>query len=103
MKRNNLSKERITQCHTVLPLHPPDAEIRGAHAYGGCPHLRPEAATDNSGECRSAVGITVGLVDAMLTIIHTLSKRDLSPQIVKEALRDLRLDKELTLLLSEKR
>lgn len=92
--------ERVTQCHTVLPLNPPEAEIYGVHKAGGCGHLRPEAADDNSGECRSEVGVTVGLVDGMLAIIHAVSKRDLSPRIVQEALRDLRADEALAMLLS---
>jgi hypothetical protein len=39
--------------------------------------------------CRSEEGITVGLVDALITIHRVLAVRDLSPAPVQEALADL--------------
>ncbi len=43
-------------------------------------------------ECRSDVGITVGLVDSLLTIARVLKTRDLSSRDVQHALSDLRSD-----------
>jgi hypothetical protein len=39
--------------------------------------------------CRSEEGITVGLVDAVISIMRILAVRDLSPHNVQEALADL--------------
>lgn len=39
--------------------------------------------------CRSEEGITVGLVDAIISIIRVLSIRDLNTENVQEALNDL--------------
>lgn len=55
--------------------------------------------TDTHTDCRSEEGITVGLVDAMLTIARVLVHRDLSPAAVKEALRDLAHDEDMTLVI----
>lgn len=38
--------------------------------------------------CRSEEGITVGLVDALISIMRILATRDLSPFDVQEALAD---------------
>jgi hypothetical protein len=46
----------------------------------------------HSTDCRSDEGITVGLVDSILTAAHLLASRDLTPPAVQAALRDLRAD-----------
>lgn len=51
---------------------------------------RGETTTD----CRSEEGITVGLVDAIISISRVLAKRDLSPHAVQEALKDLAADED---------
>lgn len=40
-------------------------------------------------DCRSEEGITVGVIDALITLVYLLRNRDTSPPVVKEALRDL--------------
>ena len=46
-------------------------------------------------DCRSEEGVTTGLVDALISICRILSKRDLSPPAVVEALKDLRSDEDV--------
>lgn len=48
--------------------------------------------------CRSETGVTVGLVDAMISIARVLAKRDLSAAEVQEALLDLRADEDISLI-----
>lgn len=44
-------------------------------------------------DCRSEEGVTVGLIDALISICRVLAKRDLrSSQVVDEALLDLEQD-----------
>ena len=50
-------------------------------------------------DCRSAEGVTVGLIDGLITIARVLTKRDLSPAAVQEALIDLRSDEDLARVL----
>ncbi len=45
--------------------------------------------------CRSEEGITIGLTDALISILRVLVVRDLSPQQVQEALADLFEDPDL--------
>lgn len=45
--------------------------------------------TDQPLSCRSEEGTTVGLVDAVISIIRVLAPRDLSAASVQEALADL--------------
>ncbi len=52
--------------------------------------------------CREENGITVGLVDSLISICRILKKRDLSPKEVKEALKDLRADEDLDHVLNSK-
>lgn len=49
-----------------------------------------EAFTD----CRSEEGITVGLIDTLITICRILRHRDLSGVATKEALKDLASDED---------
>ena len=46
-------------------------------------------------DCRSEEGITVGLIDAIISICRVLSERDLSPPAVREAIEDLRTDEDV--------
>lgn len=51
-------------------------------------------------DCRSDVGITVGLIDALITIARVLAHRDFTPPEVAEALMDLRDDEDLQRVLT---
>ena len=56
----------------------------------------------NQIDCRSETGITIGLIDALITINRLLIDRDLTDTDVKEALKDLKADtdfKDLLLVL----
>lgn len=46
-------------------------------------------------DCRSEEGITVGLVDAIISILRVLAPRDLRTKNVREALADLSADPDL--------
>ncbi len=50
-------------------------------------------------DCRDTVGITVGLIDSIITISRILKDRDLQNKEVREALLDLRQDEDLKFLL----
>lgn len=50
-------------------------------------------------DCRSEEGITVGLVDALITTARVLATRDLSLPAVREALADLRDDESVAAVL----
>jgi hypothetical protein len=58
-------------------------------------------AAETHTDCRSETGITVGLIDAVITIVHLLAERDLSSPEVQEALKDLRQDEDLRKVLGE--
>jgi len=53
-------------------------------------------------DCRSTEGVTVGLIDALISISRILAKRDLSPEVVQEALKDLRSDEDVAFLMESK-
>lgn len=46
-------------------------------------------------DCRSEEGITVGLIDALISICRILAKRDLTTPQAGEALLDLRQDEDV--------
>jgi hypothetical protein len=46
-------------------------------------------------DCRSEEGITVGLIDSLISISRILSKRDMSSGAVQEALKDLHNDEDV--------
>lgn len=48
--------------------------------------------TTSHTDCRSEIGITVGLVDAIISVLRVLSPRDLTEKEVIEALTDLKDD-----------
>lgn len=51
-------------------------------------------------DCRSEVGITVGLIDSIIFISRILRHRDLSNEEVIEALKDLSNDSDLKYILN---
>ena len=51
--------------------------------------------------CRSETGITVGLVDSMISISRVLAHRDFNPVEVTEALKDLRDDPDIRKVFEE--
>ena len=53
----------------------------------------------NTTDCRSPEGVTVGLVDCIITAARVLRGRDLRAPAVVEALRDLRADEDVRSLL----
>ncbi|NCN07516.1 hypothetical protein GW933_02370 [Candidatus Falkowbacteria bacterium] len=53
----------------------------------------------NKIDCRSEDGITVGLIDALISIARILSKRDFQPVTVQEALKDLADDEDIDMIL----
>lgn len=50
-------------------------------------------------DCRSEEGITTGCIDSIIAIARIAAKRDLTPEPVQEALKDLRHDEDLQSLL----
>lgn len=54
----------------------------------------------NTIDCRSEVGVTIGLVDSIITAARVLAGRSLADPAVVEALTDLRGDEDLALLLA---
>lgn len=51
-------------------------------------------------DCRSEVGITVGLIDGLIAIGRILRQRELSHPEVAEALKDLAGDEDIDFLLA---
>ena len=49
--------------------------------------------------CRSDEGITVGIVDSIITSLRLLKTRDLDPQLVQESLLDIGDDPDFDFLL----
>lgn len=56
--------------------------------------------TESYTDCRSEVGITVGLVDSVITTMRVLVTRDLTDPEVQQALQDLRDDEDFAFFLS---
>lgn len=48
-----------------------------------------------STDCRDEQGVTVGLVDALISIARVLAQRDLQDPVVQEALKDLAQDEDM--------
>jgi hypothetical protein len=46
-------------------------------------------------DCRSEEGVTVGLIDALITLARVLTDRDFTPPAVVEALKDLADDEDI--------
>ncbi len=51
-------------------------------------------------DCRSDEGVTVGLIDAMISIARVLAHRDFTPPAVVEALKDLSEDEDVKTIIS---
>lgn len=49
---------------------------------------------ETSTDCRTEEGVTVGLIDAIITLFRLLRKRDLSGPAAMEALEDLAQDED---------
>lgn len=51
-------------------------------------------------DCRSEEGVTIGLIDAMISIARVLAKRNLAlgSENVHEAIKDLRSDEDIAYL-----
>lgn len=52
-------------------------------------------------DCKSPDGITVGIIDAIITLCHLLQSRSIDSQEAKEALRDLLTDDSFKYLFSD--
>lgn len=82
-----------TGCRVQTPL----ARIQAGHKFNhsdDCSTL-----TESFTECKSEEGVTVGLIDSILTCAHVLASRDLSGKAIKDALQDLHEDKDLAALI----
>lgn len=53
----------------------------------------------NSTDCRSEVGVTVGMIDAIISIARVLRHRDKDDFAVMEALADIKQDEDVAHLL----
>lgn len=51
-------------------------------------------------DCRSDVGVTVGLIDSLISIGRILARRDFTDPAVAEALADLRDDEDMRAILA---
>lgn len=52
-------------------------------------------------DCRTDVGVTVGLIDTIITAARVLRDRDLDHDAVREALADLRADEDVAAVLAD--
>ena len=55
--------------------------------------------TESTTDCRSEEGITVGLIDSLISISRILAKRDLNSPAVLEALKDLQSDSDVKIII----
>jgi len=51
-------------------------------------------------DCKTEEGITVGLIDAMMSIARVLRDRELHSEVVQEALQDIRDDDDMHWLMN---
>lgn len=54
------------------------------------------------GDCRSEIGVTVGLIDSIISVARVLRRRDFNATSIHEALLDLRSDEDVQFLLDRK-
>lgn len=54
---------------------------------------------ESSTDCRSDVGITVGLIDGIIAMARVLKSRDQCSEEVQQALADLRADEDIAALM----
>ena len=59
------------------------------------------ATVHNETDCRDEAGITVGLIDSLISISRVLVGRDWTAPVVVEALKDLRQDLDMKKILEE--
>lgn len=52
-------------------------------------------------DCKSPEGITIGLIDALMTIAAVIRERDITAEITQEALQDLSQDRDLRALIGD--
>lgn len=52
-------------------------------------------------DCRTTVGVTVGLIDGIIAMARVIAKSDLSDPAILEALEDLRADEDIAKLLKK--
>lgn len=62
-----------------------------------------ELAGDTETDCRTEEGITVGLIDSILSVAKVLKTRDLMGEAIQEALLDLQNDESIKFILSNNR
>lgn len=78
------------------PFNPTEAQ------WGGLARAALSAPSHGGGvahtDCRAEDGITVGLIDSIITSCRVLSSRDLTCEAAVEALRDLRSDSDVSLI-----
>ena len=55
--------------------------------------------TDTHTDCRDSIGVTVGILDAIMVLCRLLKGRDLSNLETKEALKDLKNDEDFKFLI----
>jgi hypothetical protein len=55
----------------------------------------------NSTDCRTDIGVTVGLIDGIIAMCRILANSDLASYEVQEALKDLRSDEDIELVLGK--
>lgn len=55
----------------------------------------------NAIDCRSPEGVTIGLIDAIISIARIVAKRDLKNPAVQEALKDFAQDEDIQKIIYE--
>lgn len=56
---------------------------------------------ETNSNCRSKDGITIGLIDSIISICRVLKDRDFNSYDVREALKDLQNDEDLKTILNK--
>lgn len=65
----------------------------------GDTYVGVDLASQTFTDCRTEEGITVGLIDAIITIARVLRPLNMTPSVVQEALKDLAHDEDFNNLL----
>lgn len=73
----------------LIPVHPMQAEVDAILARGKV----------TSTDCRTPVGVTVGLIDGIIAMARVIRHADLSSEEVQEALKDIRADEDMAFLM----
>jgi len=85
-------QDRLHRLLRLIPPCPKHGEFCMSHATDW---IKAQLANSTTTDCRGETGITVGLVDAIITMSRLLMQRDLSAPEIQEALKDLRQDEDL--------